>query len=310
MDLVINLNKPKNITSHEAVSKIKKIIKAKKAGHCGTLDPFATGILLVCTGKATRLTPYFSNLTKEYIAVMKLGETTDTQDLHGKVIEKTDGINVTEAEIKNVLKSFEGKILQKPPMFSALKHKGVPLYKFARKGIDIPRNEREVYIYKIDLLEINLPFVTFRVLCSKGTYIRTLCNDIGKRLGTGAYLSQLERIAIGPFRINDSVTLETMSSIPIPRTSEKCRGEPSENVRDVYTMNRALSWMPEIRVKELSVERVKNGNQVTIDDCLDFPSNLAAGDSIKIKSPDGEFLAIGSLFENHSYKIKMDIVFD
>ncbi|MBI5051069.1 MAG: tRNA pseudouridine(55) synthase TruB [Nitrospirae bacterium] len=304
MDIIINLNKPKGITSQDAVTAVKKILKIKKAGHAGTLDPSATGVLLVCVNKATRLASYFSSLDKEYIAMMKLGETTDTQDLCGSVIEKTDKIDVAEEEIKTAIKSFEGRILQKPPMFSALKHRGKPLYKFARKGIDIPRQLREVFIYKIELLDINLPFITFRTLCSKGTYIRTLCDDIGKKLGTGAHLFELARIAIGNFKTNDAVTLEDLNSV-----QNQIQELPQKKIRGIYHMDTALSWMPEIKVKKDVVKNVKNGNPLKISDCSDFPSLLKTGDSIKIKSPNGEFLAIGNLVENHRYTFRIDVVF-
>lgn len=316
MDLVINLNKPEGITSQEAVSRIKKIlnealaknsafIKTKKAGHTGTLDPFATGILLVCTGRATRLASYLSSIDKEYLTVMKLGEATDTQDLCGKVIE-THKVDVTEDEIKNTLKSFEGRILQRPPMFSALKHRGVPLYKFARKGIDIPREPREVYIYKIEPLKINLPFVTFSTLCSKGTYLRTLCDDIGRKLGTGAHLFKLERTAIGQFKIDGSITFDELLQV---------RNESPRKTRGIYSMDEALGWMPEIKVKGSAIKNVKNGNPLRINDCYALPPNLKNGDSVRIKSPDGEFLAVGSLFEDlgdesfqHRYTVRMDVV--
>jgi len=233
MDLVINLNKPKGITSQKTVSRIKNILKAKKAGHCGTLDPFATGIILVCTDRATRLASYFSSLDKEYLAKMKLGEATDTQDLTGRVIE-SHKVDVSEDAIRETLKSFEGMITQNPPMFSALKHKGIPLYKFARKGIDIARKPREVYIHRIEPLEISLPFVTFRALCSKGTYIRALCDDIGRRLGTGAHLFELQRVAIGQFKIDDAINLD-----------ELLQGK----TEGIYSMDEALRWIPEIMIK-------------------------------------------------------------
>ena len=304
MDIVINLNKPKGITSQGAVTAIKRILKIKKAGHAGTLDPSAAGVLLICANKATRLASYFSSLDKEYVAMMKLGETTDTQDSCGSVIEKTDKIEVAEGEIKAAVKSFEGRILQKPPMFSALKHRGKPLYKFARKGIDIPRQLREVFIYKIELLDINLPFITFRALCSKGTYIRTLCDDIGKKLGTGAHLFELERIATGNFKIKDAVTLEDLNLV-----QNQIQELPQKKIRGIYPMDTALSWMPEIKVKTEVVKNVKNGNPLKTSDCSDFPSLLKAGDSVKIKSPDGEFLAIGNLVENHRYTFRIDVVF-
>lgn len=296
MDLVINLNKPEGITSQEAVSEIKKILKAKRVGHTGTLDPFATGVLLVCTEKATRLASYFSSLDKEYLAEMKLGETTDTQDLTGRIIERGEKINVAEESIRNALKSFEGKILQEPPMFSALKHRGVPLYKFARKGVDIPRKLREVYIYNINLLDINLPFVTFRTLCSKGTYVRTLCDDIGKKLGIGAHLFKLQRIAVGPFKVDDAITFDEMG-----------RGSPyQEGIKGIYSMNRALSWIPEVEVEEPFIKKVRNGNPIKISDCLNFPANLKGSNNVRVKSPQGDFLAVGRLFKN---EILMDIVF-
>jgi len=296
MDLVINLNKPEGITSQEAVSEIKKMLKAKKAGHTGTLDPFATGVLLVCTEKATRLASYFSSLDKEYLAEMKLGETTDTQDLTGRIIGRREEINVAEESIRNTLKSFEGKILQEPPMFSALKHRGVPLYKFARKGVDISRKLREVYVYNISLLDINLPFVTFRTLCSKGTYVRTLCDDIGKKLGTGAHLFKLQRIAVGPFKIDDAITFDEME-----------RGSLyQEGIKGIYSMNRALSWIPEVEVEEPSIKKVRNGNSIKVSDCLSFPANIKSSDNVKIKSSLGEFFAIGRLCED---EIRMEVVF-
>lgn len=299
MDIVINLNKPKGITSQDAVTAVKKILNVKKAGHAGTLDPSATGILLVCADKATRLVSYFSSLDKEYIAVMKLGEATDTQDSCGNVIEKADKVDVREDEIKNALKSFEGMILQKPPMFSALKHKGQPLYKFARKGMDIPREPREVHIRRIGLVQIDLPFVSFRVLCSKGTYVRTLCDDIGRKLGTFAHLYGLERSAIGPFGIKDALSLDEL----------QVQVQSQSVSKGIYSMDSALSWMPEVKVKEPVIKSVRNGNPIMMNDCLEIPVNLNAGDSVKIKSPQSEFLAIGSLIENYKKTFKMDIVF-
>lgn len=296
MDLVINLNKPEGITSQKAVSGVKRILGVRGAGHTGTLDPFATGVLLVCTGKATRLAPYFSSLDKEYLAEMKLGETTDTQDLTGRIIERGKKIDVAEENIRNALKSFEGRILQEPPMFSALKHRGVPLYKFARKGIDIPRKPREVYIYNINLLDINLPFITFRTLCSKGTYIRTLCNDVGKKLGTGAHLFKLQRIAVGLFKIDDAITLDEMER------GFLCQ----EGIKGIYSMNRALLWIPEVEVEEPFIKKVRNGNPIKISDCLNFPANLRGSDNVRVKSPRGDFLAVGRIFED---EILMDIVF-
>ncbi len=313
MDFIINLNKPAGITSQDAVTKVKKTIKAKKAGHAGTLDPAATGVLLVCTNRATRLASYFSDLDKEYRAVIKLGEVTDTQDAQGKVIEKSDSIDVDESAIKSALGAFEGETLQQPPMYSALKHEGKPLYKYARQGIDVPRKQRKISIHKIELLDIDLPFAGFTVVCSKGTYIRTLCHDIGKKLGTGAHLFKLERTAIGPFSIKDSLSLEELSPL------RKQEGFLNKGVypdrkqegflnKGVYTMDSALSWMPEYRVTDSQVGDVQNGVPVSISGSQDFLDSLAASSGIRVKSPEGLLLAIGS-FQPIRKTVKMDVVF-
>jgi tRNA pseudouridine55 synthase len=295
MDLIIALNKPKDITSQDAVTKVKKILKVKKAGHTGTLDPMATGLLLVCINRATRLASYFSNLGKEYRAVMKLGETTDTQDACGKIIARSDKIEIGNATIEECLVSFKGNILQQPPMFSALKHEGQPLYKLARKGIDVDRKPREVSIYDIDVLNINYPFVTFRVACSKGTYIRTLCDDAGKKLGVGAHLFELERTAIGPFRIEDSLSFDELKNVDINEAG----------IKGIYTMDKALSWMPELKIDDVTINAVKHGNPIMI---LTLSDDYKKAEGIRIKSPDDEFLAVGS-FSPERNIIKMDVVF-
>ncbi len=310
MDLIINVNKPKGISSQGATTQVKKILKAKKAGHTGTLDPTATGVLLICINKATRLTSYISALDKEYKTVMKLGEVTDTQDTEGSVIEKTDRIKVNRTQIENALKSFEGETLQRPPMFSAIKYKGTPLYKYARKGIDIPRESRKVYIRNIELLNIEFPFVSFKTICSKGTYIRTLCNDIGKKLGTGAHLFELERTAIGRFNINDSLSFEALADIV--NEGGACtvgKKASSELSSGVYTMGNALSWMPDLKIKESLVKAVKNGSSINASLFTDFPDDLKTAVGIKIKSPDGKFLAVGR-FSARKNAVKMDVVFE
>jgi len=297
MDIIISINKPKDITSQDAVTKVKKILKVKKAGHTGTLDPMATGLLMVCVNKSTRLASYFTGLDKEYKAVMKLGETTDTQDAYGKIIETIENIQVDNELIEETLQSFTGTILQQPPMFSALKHKGEPLYKLARKGIEIERKSREVTIYNIELLDISLPYVTFKTRCSKGTYIRTLCDDIGKKLGTGAHLSALERTAIGDYNIEDSLTLEELRAV----------SQGDDINKGIYSMDEALSWLPEFVIKEASVKSIMNGNPIMLNNMKpDDALKTAAG--IRIKSSEGNLLAVGSYFDIKN-SIKMDVVF-
>ncbi|HDH12399.1 MAG TPA: tRNA pseudouridine(55) synthase TruB [Nitrospirae bacterium] len=298
MDIIISINKPRDITSQDAVTKVKKILKVKKAGHTGTLDPLATGLLLICINRATRLASYFSDLDKEYKAIIKLGETTDTQDAYGKIIEKNDRIEVDKTMIEKTMKSFEGKILQQPPMFSALKHKGKPLYKFAREGIEIERKSREINIRHIELTDIDLPYATFKTLCSKGTYIRTLCDDIGKSLGVGAHLFELQRTAIGPFKIETGLTFEELQLIS--------QGERIS--KGIYTMDEALSWLPEFKIKETQIRAVIHGNPVRINYGLKLADDLMTAKGIRIKSPGGELLAIGS-YSAEKNMIKMDVVF-
>jgi tRNA pseudouridine55 synthase len=297
MDLIININKPRDITSHDAVSKVKRILKAKKVGHAGTLDPMATGVLIICVNRATRLASYFSDLDKAYRAVMKLGETTDTQDTCGTVIEKKEAIDIDKGSIKDALLSLKGTILQNPPMFSALKHKGTPLYKLARKAIEVERRDREITIHEIELLAIDLPYVTFRTVCSKGTYIRTLCDDIGKKLGTGAHLFQLERSAVGQFNINNSLTIEELGA-----------GKERIDTRGIYSMDQALSWMPELTINESLVVSVKNGASIGPSQCDIASHELKSAKGIRIKSPANVLLAVGR-YSPEKDVIRMNVVF-
>lgn len=297
MDIIINLNKPKDITSQDAVTKVKKILKVKKAGHTGTLDPMATGLMLICLNRATRIASYFSGMDKEYKAVMKLGETTDTQDAYGKIINTCENVDIDRSLIENALQSFTGIISQQPPMFSALKHKGQPLYKLARQGIEVERKSREITIYNIDLLDISLPYVTFKTRCSKGTYIRTLCNDIGQKLGIGAHLSALERTAAGEYTIEDSLTLEELKAI----------SEGDEIQKGIYSMDEALSWMPEFTIKEFLLKSVMHGNAIKLNN-MKIADDLKEAAGIRIKSHDGDLLAIGS-YSGITNIIKMDMVF-
>lgn len=304
MDLVISLNKPKDITSREATTEVKKILKAKKAGHTGTLDPSATGVLLICVNKATRLASYLSSLDKEYKTVMKLGEATDTQDAEGSVIKKTDSIEFDNNLIKTTLLSFKGETLQIPPMFSAIKYRGRPLYKYAKKGTDIPREPRKIHIHHIELLSIKPPFVSFTAICSKGTYIRTLCNDIGEKLGAGAHLFKLERVAIGPFSINESRSIEELKSLNLSPFESSQLLFPAKGI---YTMDNALSWMPELKIKESMIKNVKNGIPINVNAFPVLNDKFKTAQGIKIKSPDSKFLAIGK-FSPDRNEIKMEVV--
>ena len=210
----LNINKPEGMTSYDVIRKIKPLLPHKtKIGHLGTLDPMAGGVLPLALGSATRVIPFIKNEDKTYLATVTLGAVSDTLDAWGQV-RYTDRVSFQEKDLRSILKEFTGNIKQLPPMYSAVHHQGQRLYELARQGINVNREEREVVINSIELLDINrqldLPAFKIRVDCSKGTYIRTLCDDIGQRLGTGALLSNLVRIRSGDFTIEQSYLLEEL----------------------------------------------------------------------------------------------------
>lgn len=207
MDGIIVIRKEKGFTSHDVVAKLRGILKMKKIGHTGTLDPDAEGALPVALGKATRLVEFLTEKEKTYEAVLHLGVSTDTQDITGTVLEERN-VDCSEEEVHDAIMSFLGEQLQIPPMYSALKVGGKKLYELARDGIEIEREARPVYFHKIEILEYKLPFVRFSVTCSKGTYIRTLCHDIGVKLGCGACMESLLRTQSGRFGLEESLRLE------------------------------------------------------------------------------------------------------
>lgn len=210
---IINIQKEKGFTSHDVVAKLRGIIGQKKIGHTGTLDPDATGVLPVCLGKATKLCDMLTDKNKTYETVLLLGKSTDTQDISGKIVcEKTiDGI--TEDAVKQCIQGFVGEYAQIPPMYSALKVNGKKLYELAREGIEIERKARTVVIYEIQIKEIALPRVRMEITCSKGTYIRTLCHDIGEKLGCGGCMEELIRTRVSMFKLADSVKLEEVRNL-------------------------------------------------------------------------------------------------
>lgn len=210
MDGVINVLKPKGITSFDVVRDIRKIAKIKKVGHTGTLDPLASGVLPICIGKATKIVDYIMEGTKTYRVEMKLGTTTETYDREGTVLEEKQ-VNAKPIDVENIIKKYIGDIDQIPPMYSALKVNGQKLYDLARKGIEVERKARKIHIYDICILSIDLPYVIFDVKCSKGTYIRSLCFDIGKDLGCGAVMWNLQRLEASPFNIKEAIKLEDLN---------------------------------------------------------------------------------------------------
>ena len=204
---IVNIYKEKGYTSHDVVAVLRKVVGQKKIGHTGTLDPDATGVLPVCLGRATKVCELLTDHDKTYEALLLLGKTTDTQDISGEVLEERDPGDLTEEEVRSCIESFIGEYDQIPPMYSALKVNGKKLYELAREGKTVERKSRKVQIHGIRILEMNLPHVRMEVDCSKGTYIRTLCHDIGQKLGCGGCMEELLRTRSGNFVWEDSMTL-------------------------------------------------------------------------------------------------------
>lgn len=241
---VLNINKPLGITSFDVVRNIKKIAKEKKVGHGGTLDPEASGVLPVCIGRATKAIDFIMEDTKEYIAGVKLGVVTDTYDKEGKVLRESE-VNCSEQDIVTVIKKFVGNIKQVPPMYSALKQNGKKLYELAREGKEVYREPRDIRIHSIDILSIESPMVYIKVKCSKGTYIRSLCYDIGEELGCGAMMWSLERESTGPFTLADSVNLEDLNV---------------DNVKEyIIPLEKVFEKFPKLIVNEKFEKLISNG---------------------------------------------------
>ena len=213
MDSVFLIDKPEGFTSHDIVDFIRKKFNIKKVGHAGTLDPVATGLLIILTGKCTKLFYKFANMKKQYLITLKLGTSTDTMDREGKIIEEIQNFKIDKKKIVKELDKFKGEILQVPPMYSAIKFKGKKLYELARKGETVERKARKVYIYKLDLVDFHCPFVKLRVICSKGTYTRKICCDLGNNINIPAHQYGLVRESIGDLNLQDAVSLNRLKNL-------------------------------------------------------------------------------------------------
>jgi tRNA pseudouridine55 synthase len=283
MDGVIVINKPAGLTSSAVVRAVKRLLGARKVGHTGTLDPMATGVLPLCINEGTKLAAFFLQSDKEYVATLRLGIETDTQDREGAVIRQTEVLPHDREQILNAVHAFQGTVLQTPPMFSALKRQGIPLYRIARAGGSVPRQPREISIHHIAVLSCEVPFVTIAVCCSRGTYIRTLCADIGRRLCCGAHMTALQRVRSGAFHINQALELEDLRA---------CAG--TGLVREhIIPLNAALTGMPELVVAQALIEKIRQGMQIRARDIEGSAlQQLVAGQTAKIVSPDGRLVAV------------------
>jgi len=276
---VLIIQKPQNWTSHDVVNKARRLLQEKKIGHTGTLDPLATGVLVLCVGKATKIVRYLEADDKEYIAELKLGATTDTLDSAGSILETREYAPPTRDDIQHALERFRGTILQRPPAYSALKVSGVPSYRLARQGTILEHEERPVTISEITLLEYRDPLVRFSVTCSKGTYIRTLCADIGAFLGAGAHLTALVRTRSGRFRIEHALDLEQLARKASLGLAEQT----------LLSLSDALGSFAAVTVDASDALRISHGNTISI------PPGFAVNDSqllIQVLDRDGRMLAV------------------
>lgn len=247
---IVIVDKPAGWTSQDVTARLRRVFGTRRIGHGGTLDPMATGVLPVFVGRATRGVEFFEHADKTYEAVLRLGTVTDTQDSTGTVLEKRPAA-VTEAEFRDILPKFTGKIAQIPPMYSAIKVDGKKLYELARAGKEVERKPREITIFSLELLEFSGETAKIRVHCSKGTYIRTLCHDIGAALGCGACMETLRRTAAGEYTLADSVELDTLLNAE----------RPEDYLRDVDTLFRQY---PAVTLTEKQTLRCRNGNSFSI----------------------------------------------
>jgi tRNA pseudouridine55 synthase len=279
VNAVVLLDKEQGMTSHDAVVQVKRLLRVRKAGHAGTLDPLATGLLIVCLNEATKAANLLADFDKEYAVTMLLGVSTDTYDADGSIIQQRPIDGVTEDAVRACAESMRGVISQLPPMYSAIKMQGEPLYRLARKGITVERKPRTVTIGELEVEEISLPVVRMRVVCSKGTYIRSLCHDIGEQLGVGAHMTALRRTRIGPFRLDQGIRLSQLA----------------EGRQGIIPLASALCHLPAVRFGGLWLQRIRHGNAVAVTDaemCGPCVDGL-----VRLQDQEGTLLGIGRAAE-------------
>lgn len=297
---IIVVDKPPNISSAKAVAEVKRLLGARKVGHAGTLDPFAEGVLICCINRATRLARFLLAGNKTYQATLKLGIETDTQDKTGTVMAVHPVPDWPEDLITSTLRKFEGRIEQQPPVFSALKHKGIPLYRLARKGKPIQKPARQVHISKIKILDIQLPLIRFEIACSAGTYIRTLCADIGKQLKCGGHLLTLRRTASSGFKIRQALTL--------PQLAERVKA--GEGSRLLIPMTDALADMPACIADEELTAKIRHGKHLKKSDLIIDRSAKKPDESENIKIIDRNNILLAVLnYEKDTDRISYACVF-
>ncbi len=273
-DGILNLNKPSGLTSHDVVAAVRRMSDQTRVGHAGTLDPMATGVLLICLGQATRVSEYLADHDKRYHAGIRLGIETDTYDAAGRIISEQP-VAVTPAQLEDALRGLTGKIVQRPPSYSAIKQNGVPLYKLARQGIHVEAEPRQVEIYSITITQVALPELELDIYCSKGTYIRSLAHDLGAILNCGGHLTKLVRTNIGQFRLEDSVTLDQLTDAFRQGFAERL----------MSPLDEALLQFEAVIVEAEMAKRIQQGNPLVCERSYSTPL-------IRAYSTGGELIAL------------------
>ncbi|MFM1896610.1 MAG: hypothetical protein RLZZ385_1684 [Pseudomonadota bacterium] len=285
---ILVLDKGPGVSSNAALQEVKRIYNASKAGHTGSLDPLATGVLPLCLGEATKLSQFLLNADKTYRVAIRLGIRTDTGDAEGAVIQRVDDPVISDAELGAALTSLTGSIQQVPPMYSALKHQGVPLYKLARQGVDVEREARPVVVYRLELLERDGDTLTLEIDCSKGTYVRTLADDLGNLLGCGAHVTALRRTRAGVFTEQDAVTVERLREL---RDATAGADEGFAAIDGLLVgMDQAVSNLPEVVLPEVTARCMRQGQPVLV-------RHLPEDGLVRLYEGD-QFIGIGSILDD------------
>ncbi len=287
VDGILLLDKPLGVSSNHALQSVKRLYEAAKAGHTGSLDPLATGVLPLCFGEATKFSQYLLDADKAYESTFVLGTVTDTGDAEGRVLEDKDASGVTESNVITALQAFEGDIEQIPSMFSAIKQGGQPLYKLARKGLEVERKPRSVVIKTLQLRAFRggeRPEADIYLECSKGTYVRSLAEDLGRAIGCGAFVSALRRTRAGPFGIEDSMTLNALEAL-------KGAGESGQLDTLLLPTDAALGALPLVRLSESSGFYMRQGQPVMV-------SNGPRDGIVRVALDSGEFLGVGEMLDD------------
>ena len=292
---VFLLDKPQGMSSNDIMQKVKRIFQANKAGHTGALDPLATGMLPICLGEATKFSQFLLDADKRYLVTAKLGERTDTSDAEGQIVE-TREVKVKTPEILTALEQFRGDILQVPTMFSALKHNGKPLYEYARQGITVEREARPITIFELNFIQYNAPYLTLEVHCSKGTYIRTLVDDLGEVLGCGAHVTMLRRTAVADYPTEKMLDWHALQSLAEPQDLSLLDAL-------LLPMDTAVTKLPALTLNESQTQGIGFGQRVKFDN----PNSLQG--QVRLFSHENRFLGVAVIDENNVIRPQRLVVY-